>query len=72
MEFSTEVSEKKYLFFDSTISFWKKTKIFMEMLLYHQKATEKRASNLLRGGQGQPTPTDVMAVQKKIKILISL
>ena len=41
MEFSTEVSEKKYLFFDSTISFWKKTKIFMETLLYHQKATEK-------------------------------
>ena len=27
-------SEKEYLYLDSTILFWKKTKIFMEMLLH--------------------------------------
>ena len=30
-----------YLYLDSTILFWKKTKIFMETLLYNEKATEK-------------------------------
>ena len=30
-----------YLDLDSTILFWKKTKIFMETLLYCEKATEK-------------------------------
>ena len=29
------------MYLDSTILFWRKTKIFMEMLLYHQKTTKK-------------------------------
>ena len=29
------------MYLDSTILFWKKTKILMETLLYHQKATEQ-------------------------------
>jgi hypothetical protein len=41
MEFFYVSFRKKYLYLDSTILFWKKTKIFMEMILYHQKATEK-------------------------------
>ena len=41
MEFFYVSFRKKYLFLDSTILFWKKTKIFMETLLYRQKATEK-------------------------------
>ena len=32
---------KKYLHLDSTILFRKETKIFMETLLFHQKATEQ-------------------------------
>ena len=41
MEFFYGSFWKKYQFLDSTILFWKKTKIFMEVLLYRQKATEK-------------------------------
>ena len=39
--FLRKFPKKIYLFLDSTILFWKKTKIFMETLLYRQKATEK-------------------------------
>ena len=39
--FSTSVSKNDYSYLDSTILFWKETKIFMETLLNHQKATEK-------------------------------
>ena len=35
-----EVSKNNYLYLDSTILFWKKTKIFMETRLYREKATE--------------------------------
>ena len=38
-EFFNVGFQKKYLYLDSTILFW--TKIFMEMLLFHQKVTEK-------------------------------
>ena len=33
--------KKKYSYLDSTILFWKKTRIFMETLLYRQKTTEQ-------------------------------
>jgi hypothetical protein len=35
------IYENNYSYLDSTILFRKKTKIFMEMLLYREKATEK-------------------------------
>ena len=41
LEFFYVSFRKNYLYLDSTILFWKKTKIFMEMLLYREKATEK-------------------------------
>jgi hypothetical protein len=47
MEFFYISFRKKYLFFDSTILFWKKTKIFMETLLYRQKATEKQGFRII-------------------------
>ena len=43
MEFFYKSFWKKKLCLDSTISFWKKTKIFMETILYHSQATEQRA-----------------------------
>ena len=39
--FLRKFPKKIYLHLDSTILFWKETKIFMETILYHQKATEK-------------------------------
>ena len=41
MEFFYVSFQKKYLNLDSTILPWKKTKIFMKTVLYHEKAAEK-------------------------------
>ena len=48
MEFFYLSLQKKYLYLDSAILFWKKTKVFMETLLYREKATEKQGSYLQR------------------------
>ena len=40
LEFFYLSFRRKYLCFDSTFSFWKKTKALIEMLLLHQKAPE--------------------------------
>ena len=41
MEFFYVSFKKDYLYLERTILFWKNTKIFMETLIYHQKATEQ-------------------------------
>ena len=40
MEFFYVSFRKKIFILDSAILFWKKTKIFMETLLYREKATD--------------------------------